>query len=127
MKNAAVSFLLLSLTLLPSCGPSQEVTSFWKNPEQSPNRPYKSVFILAITQDRAARMTLESDLSDAATSFGLKATRSFDVFQQTFTSSAMPTREEMLAKIRELKCDAIYTVSLLDTRSEQRYIPGSAT
>ncbi len=125
MKALFASCLLLPIFLLAACSPSQEVTSFWKNPEKSPNRPYKSVFIAVLAQDRAAKTTLESDLADVAESFGLKATKSGEVFQQTFTKEGMPSKEEMLTKIRALGCDAIFTVSLLDVRSEQRYVPGN--
>jgi len=127
MKKTFLPVLFVLSTFLIGCGASQKVTSFWDNPAQSPDRPYKSVFIVALTQDRAARNTVEADLAAAATAHGIKATRSVDVFPGTFTKETAPSKEEMLGKIRELGCDAIFTVSLLDTKSEQRYVPGTTT
>jgi len=127
MKNVLSLVLLASLTLLMSCGTSQEVTSFWKNPDTPQGKSYTSVFIMAITPDRAARNVVETDIAAAVTAKGFKATRSIDVFPSSFTKDNVPSKEEMLAKIKELNCDVVFTVSLLDTKSEQRYVPGTTT
>jgi hypothetical protein len=127
MKCVVSCILLPSLTLIMSCGTSQEVTNFWKNPEGAQGKKATSVFIMAITADKAARNIVETDLATAVTAKGLKATRSIDVFTSSFTKDSIPSKEEMLAKIAELKCDAVFTVALLDVKSEQRYIPGTTT
>jgi len=127
MKYAVSCILLASLTLIMSCGTSQEVTSFWKNPEGAKGKTYSSVMIVATTADKAARNTVEGDLAAAAAGRGLKATRSIDAFPSSFTKDNVPSKEEMMAKIAELKCDAVFTVALLDEKSEQRYVPGTTT
>ena len=127
MKHAVLCTLIASLTLLLSCGPSQEVTNFWKNPETAQGKTYSSVFIMAITADRAARSIVETDLAAAATARGLKASRSVDVFPAPFTKGNIPSKEEMLAKIKGVDCDAVFTVSLIDMKSDQRYVPGTTT
>ncbi len=100
------------------------MTSFWKNPNAAPHAPYKSVFILAITKDREARTRVEGDVAAAAEKMGMRTTRGLDVFPLNFYQDVVPPREEMLAKIRELKCDAIFTASLLDVKTSQRYVDG---
>jgi hypothetical protein len=125
MKNALLFVLLVSLVAVMSCATSQTVTNFWKSPDTPQGKSYTSVFIMAITPDMATRNVVESDLAAAATSKGFKATRSIDVFPSSFTKDNVPAKEEMLGKIRELKCDAVFTVSLLDMKSEQRYVPGT--
>ena len=128
MKNA-VSMILaacLSIALL-SCGPSQEVTSFWKNPEGKPAKPFTKVFISALTADRGARNVLESDLATVASGRGVQAAKSIDHFPNLTSKKDMPSEEAIVAKIRELGCDAIFTLSLLDVKAEQRYVPGSTT
>lgn len=125
MKNVLSLVLLASLALVMSCATSQTVTNFWKSPDTPQGTSYASVFIMAITPDRAARSVVESDLAAAATSKGIKATRSVDVFPSSFTQDNVPSKEEMLGKIRELNCAAVFTVSLLDMKSEQRYVPGT--
>jgi hypothetical protein len=127
MKNALLFVLLASLVAVMSCATSQTVTNFWKSPDVPQGKVYTSVFIMAITPDMAARNLVESDLAAAATSKGFKATRSVDVFPSSFTKDNVPAKEEMLAKIRELNCDAVFTVSMLDMKSEQRYVPGTTT
>jgi len=127
MKSALLFVLLASLVAVMSCATSQTVTNFWKSPDTPQGKSYTSVFIMAITPDMATRNVVESDLAAAAMSKGFKATRSVDVFPSSFTKDNVPSKEEMLGKIRELKCDAVFTVSLLDMKSEQRYVPGTTT
>ncbi len=127
MKITLYALLFAAATALIGCGSSQEVTNVWRNPKRSPNQPYKSVFIMAISKDAAARNTLETDLANAAESRGMRAIKSVDALPSTFSKPAPATKEEILAKLRELNCDAVFTVSLLDVKSDQRYVPGTTT
>ncbi len=127
MRFALYIVVLATVSVLVGCGTSQEVTNVWENPKKSENRPYKSVFIMAITKDAAARNRLESDLATAAEERGVRAVKSVDALPSTFTKPAPTSRDEMLAKIRELNCDAVFTLSLLDVKSDQRYVPGTTT
>ncbi|HMK38697.1 MAG TPA: hypothetical protein VK569_05100, partial [Bacteroidota bacterium] len=111
--------------LIMSCAPSQSVVSFWKNPDSTLVKKYSSVFIIAVTADRGARNIVEGDLAAAAEARGMKAIRSIDASPESFSNDKLPSKEEMFAKIKELKCEAVFTVSLLDTKSSQRYIPGT--
>ena len=109
-------------------GGSQQATSVWINPARSCAQRYTSVFILAITRNSIARMIVETDLAAVAVERGLKATRSIDVYPKSVWAEMGPaTKEELWEKIRSMGCDAIYTVSLLDVKSEQRYIPATGT
>jgi hypothetical protein len=127
MKKAITAILAVcvSMTLI-SCGASQEVTSFWRNPEVNVEKPYTKVFISALTADRGARNVLESDLSTVATGRGLQAVKSIDVFPVA-TKQDLPSEEAIIGKIKELGCDGIFTLSLLDVKAEQRYVPGTTT
>jgi hypothetical protein len=127
MKHALYPMLFAAVFLLMGCGTSQEATNVWKNPKPSPNRPYKSMFIMAIVKDAAARNILETDLANAAEDRGIHAVKSVDALPSTFSSPGPASREEMLAKLRDLKCDAIFTLSLLDVKSDQRYVAGTTT
>jgi hypothetical protein len=127
MKILVSLVLLASLALVMSCGTSQDVISFWKSPDLPQGKTYTSVFIMAITPDRAARTIVETDLAAAVTGKGFKATRSLEVFPSSFSKGNVPSKEELFAKIKELNCDAVFTVALLDTKSETRYVPGSTT
>lgn len=128
MKNLIIAALavFVSATLI-SCGSSQEVTSFWKNPEMAPGKKYTKVFISALTADRGARNVLEADLSTVAKGRGLESVKSIDVFPNISSKKDMPSEDAIVAKIKEMGCDGIFTLSLLDVKSEQRYVPGTTT
>jgi hypothetical protein len=126
VKHILLLVFLFSATFLMSCGTSQEVISFWQNPENPLGKPYTNVFVMAITADRAAQLVVESDIVAAAKSKGIKAVRSMDVLAPTLTK-ATPSKEEVEAKIRDSGCDGVFTVSLLDVKSQQRYVEGTTT
>ncbi len=123
MKEGFPGSVILAPSHLLAHGGSQQVTSVWTNPARSDEHRFVSVFILAITPDPAVRKTVETDLSAVAVARGLKANRSIDVYPGPLLGEAGPTREEMWTKIQALGCDAIFTVSLLNMKSEQRYVP----
>jgi hypothetical protein len=127
MKSTLFAVVLTAFFFLMGCGASQEVTNFWENPKKSEYRPYKTIFIMALTQNAAARNTVETDLAAMTEERGFKAIKSVDALPGTFTKPAPTSKEDMLAKLRELNCDAIFTVSLIDVKSEQRYVPGTTT
>jgi hypothetical protein len=111
---------------LMSLGTSQQATSVWMNPSRNCAQRYTLVFILAITGDIVARTMVETDVASVAKARGLRATRSVDVYPIGLVGEGGPTNEELWAKIQALGCDAIFTVSLLNVKSEQRYVPGMA-
>jgi len=122
---SGLCFLILAVEL-SGCGTTQQANNFWRNPKASKHAPYKSVFVVAIARDPAARATMEKDLALAVEDLGLKATKSVDVFPVAFTKETAPAKEVMLAKIRELKCDAIFTVSPWDIKNQERFVVGAS-
>jgi len=128
MKNNArllPSFLVCCLLIIDACGPSQRVTSSWRNPEHITGKRYQKVFISAITGNHRVRISLEDHMARAARDQGMAVVRSLDEFPATFTRETTPDKELMLSRIRELRCDLIYTVTLLEKKSEARYVPGT--
>ena len=103
-----------------------KITASWMNKEKAKPGMYKSVLITALGNNMEARTTLENDLANAAKARGLKAVKSLDVFPPGFKPSE-DNKELILNKIREKGCDAIFTVALLNTKTETRYVPGSTT
>lgn len=128
MKNLILSILAVCVSItMMSCGATQEITSFWKNPEMAASQTYKKVFIVVLTSDRGARNVVEKDLAAAATARGLTPVRSIDYFPNIASKVDMPSEAAIQAKIKEMGCDAIFTLSLLDVKSEQRYVPGTTS
>ena len=120
--------LLISMTgLLLSCGTSQRVLNSWVNKEAVKGKDYKKIFVIALTENQAARNIVETDLGNALEGLGLATVKSSNVFPTTFSKEAAPKKEEIISKVKELGCDLVFTVSLLDSKTETRYVPGTAT
>jgi hypothetical protein len=102
---------LLMLLLLAGCGVQHNITYSWSNKAFHPPTPYKKIFVAALVANPHVRTHLEVE-------------RSWDHFPPTFESRNPPSREQMIEKIRSLQCDIIFTIHLVDKRSETRYIPG---
>jgi hypothetical protein len=106
-----------------ACSPSTEITGAWKNPNSSAK--VNSILVTALTGKANIRQTLENDLTAALQREGIQATKSFDIMPPTFTQGKEPDREELLKKINGTNVDAILTVALIDTETENRYVPGN--
>jgi hypothetical protein len=126
MKNLLKNFvgILAAGLLLISCGPSQKVTSSWKNPNFNAEKKYTKIFIASLSSNQKVKLNLENEMAAVAAAQGFTVVKSQDVFQPTFTRETGPDKDVMLAKIKELGCDLIYTVALIDKKSETRYVPG---
>ena len=80
---------------------------------------------MALTQNQSARTIVEFDLAAALKERGVESVKSIDALAGSFKENANPSKEDILAKVRELNCDAIFTISLLDKKTETRYVQGS--
>ena len=69
---------------------------------------------MALTQNQSARTIVEFDLAAALKERGVESVKSIDALAGSFKENTNPTKEDILAKVRELKCDVIFTISLLD-------------
>lgn len=128
-KKFTLGFVLFIMTIaaLPafySCGSSVQLTGSWKN-KDTIFKPYKSIFIIALTQNLQHRRIVENDLANYAQSSGIMAVSSMSVMPPTFTHDSAPNKDTMLMIARMTGADAILTVFLLDTKSETRYVSGS--
>jgi len=86
---------------------------------------YKSVFIAALVENKELRSTLENALAVEAKKRHLRTVKSMEVFTPNFSKENTPSKEEMLKVIKKKDCDAIFTVALLDVKTESHYVPGS--
>ena len=120
-----IPLILFSVSILfYSCSTGQKVTNSWVNKDAATGQKYTKIFIAAMTDNQAAKKVIENDLAYAAVNEGFEAIKGSDVFTQKFSGSP-PSKEELLNKIKELNCDAVFTVSLLDSKTESRYVPGN--
>ncbi|MFZ4546234.1 MAG: hypothetical protein ACOYN4_02300 [Bacteroidales bacterium] len=123
MKHLLTGLLLLiSIT---ACTPPQQILGSWVNREALPKSPYKSIFILALTQDVSAKLTVENELAKAITARGQRAVRSADILMPNLQSNDEGSRSLLTKAIKDAGCDAVFTVALLDVKSEERLEKGA--
>lgn len=118
--------LALFAAFLFSCTTSTVVTGSWtnKNISKTKRSRYKSVFIAALLENQDLRTHMEEALALEAKRRNLRVVKGTDVFASSF-SKGLPSKEEMLKEIKKRNCDAIFTITLLDEKTESRYVPSN--
>ncbi len=116
---------LLMLICITACTPPQQILGSWVNHEALPKVPYKSIFVLALTQNISAKLTVENELAKAIAARGQKAVRSSDILMPNLKSEDEGSRELLAKVIKDAGCDAVMTVALLDVKSEERLEKGA--
>jgi hypothetical protein len=124
MKYKTLSLLFFAL-VLDGCSPTQRITGSWTNREALPKGPYKSIFILVITQDNSANKIVEDLMAKRIESRGPKAVKSSDFFPLNISSTKRVSKEQMDDAINKSGCDAVFTIALLDVRTQYHYQPGT--
>ena len=127
MKKAILFSLLvctLSLTI-NSCEPAIKTTGVWVNREKLPAQPVKSVFIIAFTDNMEVRSRLENEIADAAEKKGLKAYKSIVVIGPVDIKQIAPVKDVFMKKLKDLDCETIFTVALIDATSDTKYVSGA--
>ena len=124
MKNNLIILLLLAL-LISGCAPTQKITGSWVNREALPKTPYKSIFIVVISQNNEANRMVEDMMAKKLESRGRITVKSSDFFPINITSTKRVSKEQMDAAIVKSGCDAVLTLALLDVRTEHYYQQGA--
>jgi hypothetical protein len=130
MYKTKLFFALLAFTgnfILISCGPPSKIktTAAWVNKEKIPAEPIKSVFVIAFTDNPEVRVHLEDDIAAAAEKKGLKVYKSLEVIGPVELKYIAPVRDVFVKKLQDLKCETVFTVALVDQKSETHYTPPS--
>jgi hypothetical protein len=119
-------FALLFALLLSGCGPSQKITNSWINPEAGSKGPYRSIFIIVLSQDKETSYSVEDRMAHLISSRGQKAVLSSAVLLPNLSISENFTREQLAEAIKRTGCDAVFVIALLDVKTEEHYQPGTA-
>jgi hypothetical protein len=125
MKLKYLLILLFALTL-SACGPTQKITNSWIAPEAGDNAPYKSIFVMALTQVQGNSFSVEDRMAGVIASRGQKSVVSSVVFPPSFSNSENFTQEEMAEAIKRTGCDAVFVIAVLDVQTVESYQPGMA-
>jgi hypothetical protein len=113
--------------LFSACTSSKESSGVWVNKEKFRDKTFKKMFIVAMTADVEARTTVETDLAAAAVARGYQAVKSVDVLPPELSNPKMPTKDELVSKVKESGCDAVLIASLLKKEESVYYEPGHTT
>lgn len=124
MRKLLFGAAVMTALILTSCAPSMKITGNWMNQDVMGKGKFKKVFIYGIFPNEGTRQSVEDALAKAAASEGIEAIKSYQAFGPNFPKQST-TDEDIIAKIKEAGCDAIFTTALVDVQSETRYVPGS--
>src|SRR5688500_16303039 len=117
---------LAVLFTIASCSSSSvKITGAWVNREKMPADPLKSVFIMAFSDNLEVRSNLEYALATAAEKKGLKTYKSLDVIGPVDMKSIAPVKDHFIKKLKDLNCESIFTIALVNATSETKYVEGS--
>lgn len=124
--NSKYLFFLLIALIVSGCGPSQKITNSWINPEARNKDPYKSIFILVLSQSKENSFSVEDRLAGMIASRGQKFVISSAVFPPNLSISENFTREQMAEAIGRTGCDAVFVIAVLDVKTEEYYQSGTS-
>ena len=124
MKTNYIQLILLFIIslIVPACTVTTQITGSWKSKDLDGTQ-YKNIFIVALTHDVNARKIVENELAAQLREQGIDVTTSIELYGPIKREQA-GSKDDIIAKMRENSNDAIFTVSLVDTNTETRYVPG---
>lgn len=126
MSQRILTCLLFLNFAIGSCSVSQKVTFSWKNPDYRITEKPKKIFVAALVSNPHVRIHLEEEMGKAASKQGIQVERSWDYFPPTFKDSKAPTKEIMIDRVKTLDANLIFIITLIEKKSETRYIQGGA-
>ena len=118
--------ILLFALIFTACGPSQQITNSWINPEANSKGPYESIFVIVLSQDKETSFSVEDRMAAIIASRGQKFVVSSAVFPPNLSISENFSREQMAEAIKRTGCDAVFVIALLDVKTDEHYQPGHA-
>lgn len=120
----ALFFAIGIFALLFGCGPSTEITGTWANPELK-NKKYTNILVTSMVNNVASRQAIETDLKLELESQGVQVTRGIDLFPPSLRDEKMGDKKSLLQAIDDNNFDALLTVTVIDSETETRYVPGT--
>jgi len=126
MKNSPFVLLIITLVLAACSSPKESTTGIWVNKDKIQGKSFNKIFIVVMTADPEARSTVENDLAAVATSRGHPVVKSIDVITTSLKDPKLPTKDEVVAKVKETTCDAVFVATLLKKEESVGYTPGTS-
>jgi hypothetical protein len=128
IKQLSVLFLL-AVSFWSCSNSSMRIMATWVDKKDSivPQPGRHKTFIFAMTQNYDAQLNLENDLASAAAAKGVLTVKSVDAFGPILTLDKLPKKDVLLKAIRDLGCDYIFTIAVVDKESQTHYVPPTSS
>lgn len=120
-----VLLLLLTASLIWGCSPTQKITGSWVNRAELPKVPYKSIFVIVISQNSEANRLVEDLMAKRITTKERKAVRCSEMIPEAVSVAKGLTKEQLSEAIKKSGCDAVFTIALLNVATVEHYVPGA--
>lgn len=125
MKKQHLFFLLAIISILMACSTARESAVVWVNTEKIQGKSFNKIFVIVLTKDLQARTKLENDLATAAMENGYQAVKSINAIGPLLQEEKALLKEEIVKKVKESGCDAVFVASLLKKEEKERYVSGN--
>jgi hypothetical protein len=119
-----VFFIMIGLIFV-GCSTPKESTGVWINKDKIQGKSFSKIFIVVMSADPEARSTVENDLARIATSRGHQVVKSIDVITTNLKDPKVPTKDEVVAKVKENGCDGVFVAALLKKEESVGYTAGT--
>lgn len=127
MKRNSLLSLIAFAFIFAACSPAKKSTGVWVNKEKLQGKTFNNFFIIVMTADIQAKVQLEKDLEAVVVSRGHKAVKSIDVMPQSLDTPRMPTKAEIVSKVKASGCNAVFIASLLSKDEAVRFTAESTS
>lgn len=114
--------ILFALVGLISCQSTQEITGAHVNQAALNHKAFNKVCVLALLPKEDLKYKVETQVVKAMKHHGTNAVSSIDVMPNKVTSLKSIKVQVLDSVLTASNCDALFIVSLLDTKSESKYI-----
>ena len=116
---------VIILFALSACVSNQRVTNSWVSPDVASGVSYRKIFVAVLTSDSGTHDYIENAVAERLEGFGIEVVKGGDDYTPNLSSNEDLEQEQKIAAIRETGCDAIFTVTLLDVITDERYHQGT--
>ncbi len=121
MKRIYQLSIILFL-LLSSCSTSQRVLNSWKASNVDELK-YNKIFVIAFTEDQGVRRYIEDRMAASLEQLKIQSVKSYEVVSELGQKLQPIQKQELIKEIKNTGSDAVFTVTLLDVLTSERYTP----
>lgn len=114
--------LWLVVVVLTACGTSQEITKAHVNEEALKHEAFEKVCVLALVSNPDTKGRIEKQVVKHMKKRGIHAVPSHAIAPNQLTSLKSANIQTLDSILDSSACDALFTVSLLDAKSEAKYV-----